>query len=80
MSPLQKSNHSLHHRQKGIGRLTFFSFSQSARWDTVYRENNKNFEYYISMNKNSLNQYDDNNEKQPVIVVKKLVLLLHLIK
>lgn len=51
--------------------MTFFSFSQSARWDTIYRENNKNYEYYIFMNKNSLNQYDDNNEKQPVIVDKK---------
>lgn len=70
-SSLQKSNHSLPHGQKGIGRLTFFSFSQSARWDTIYRENNKNYEYYIFMNKNSLNQYDDNNEKQPVIVDKK---------
>lgn len=70
-SSLQKSNHSLPHGQKGIGRLTFFSFSQSARWDTIYRENNKNYEYYIFMNKNSLNQYGDNNEKQPVIVDKK---------
>ena len=62
---LDKSNHSLPHGHKGIGRLTFFAFSQIARWDTVYEHEGKRYGYYISMNKDSLNQYDDNGEKQP---------------
>ena len=42
----QKTNHTLPHGRKGIGRLTFFAFSQTARWDTVYEDegNNYNFE------------------------------------
>lgn len=60
-----RANHSLPHGQKGIGRLTFFAFSQTARWDTVYEHEKKRYAYYISMNKDSLNQYDDNSEKKP---------------
>lgn len=59
----QKTNHTLPHGRKGIGRLTFFAFSQTARWDTVYENEGNTYEYYISMNKDSLNQYDDNDEK-----------------
>lgn len=60
-----RTNHSLPHGQKGIGRLTFFAFSQTARWDTVYEYEKKHYSYYISMNKDSLNQYDDNGEQRP---------------
>ena len=66
----QNLNHSLPHGRKGIGRLTFFAFSQTARWDTVYEENGIAYEYYIAMSKDSLNQYDDNGEKEPKIVQK----------
>lgn len=66
----QKTNHTLPHGRKGIGRLTFFAFSQTARWDTVYRKDGNTYEYYISMNKDSLNQYDDNGEKLPCKVEK----------
>lgn len=66
----QKTNHTLPHGRKGIGRLTFFAFSQTARWDTVYRKDGDTYEYYISMNKDSLNQYDDNGEKLPCKVEK----------
>ena len=60
------SNHSLPHGRKGIGRLTFFSFAQMARWDTVYEKDGKKYQYYIDMNKDSLNEYDDNGGKEPV--------------
>lgn len=60
-----KNSHTLPHGRKGIGRLTFFAFSQTARWDTVYEQNGKKYGYYISMNKDSLNQYDDNGDKPP---------------
>ena len=36
-----RSNHSLPHGRKGIGRLTFFSFAQMARWETVYEKDGK---------------------------------------
>lgn len=58
-------NHSLPHGRKGIGRLTFFSFAQIARWDTVYEKNEKKYKYYIGMNKDSLNEYDDNGGLKP---------------
>ncbi len=61
-----KSNHTLPHGRKGIGRLTFFSFAQAARWDTVFSQEGKQYKYYIGMNKNSLNKYDDNDEKEPI--------------
>lgn len=61
-----RANHSLPHGRQGIGRLTFFSFAQMARWDTIYAKDNKNYRYYISMNKDSLNEYDDNNGNEPV--------------
>lgn len=60
-----KTNHSLPHGRKGIGRLTFFAFSQTARWDTVYEKEGKRYGYYIEMNKDSLNQYDDNGDEKP---------------
>ena len=61
-----RSNHSLPHGRKGLGRLTFFSFAQMARWDTVYKKDGKKYQYYIDMNKDSLNEYDDNGGKEPV--------------
>ena len=68
----KKINHSLPHGRQGIGRLTFFSFAQRARWNTVYETNGTNYEYYIDMEKDSLNQYDDNGGKEPRITTKKL--------
>jgi hypothetical protein len=62
---LSRTNHSLPHGRHGIGRLTFFSFAQTARWDTVYEKEGKNYKYYISMNKDLLNKYDDNNGVKP---------------
>ena len=61
----KKGNHTLPHGQQGIGRLTFFSFAQKARWDTVYVKNGEKYKYYIEMEKDSLNQYDDNGGKKP---------------
>lgn len=61
-----RSNHSLPHGRKGIGRLTFFSFAQMARWETVYEKDGKRYQYYIDMNKDSLNEYDDNGGNEPV--------------
>lgn len=64
----KKNNHSLPHGHQGIGRLTFFSFAQKARWETVYAKDGRNYKYYIDMDKDSLNQYDDNGGDIPVEV------------
>ena len=51
--------------RRGIGRLTFFLFATDCQWETVYRKEDTNYRYYISMNKDHLNQYDDNGGNQP---------------
>ena len=61
----KKINHSLPHGRQGIGRLTFFVFAQRARWNTVYEQDGIRYEYYIDMEKDSLNQYDDNGGRIP---------------
>ena len=61
----KKINHSLPHGRQGIGRLTFFAFAQRARWNTVYEQDGIRYEYYIDMEKDSLNQYDDNGGRIP---------------
>lgn len=66
-------NHSIPHGKQGIGRLTFFAFAQDARWNTVYKneKDGRSYEYYIVINKDSLNQFDDNNGKKPQLVEKE---------
>lgn len=61
----KKVNHTLPHGRQGIGRLTFFAFAQRARWNTVYEKDGNKYEYYIDMEKDSLNQYDDNGGRTP---------------
>lgn len=60
-----KNNHSIPHGNKGVGRLTFFAFAQFAKWDTVYEKDGEKYGYYIKMEYNNLNKYDDNNEYPP---------------
>jgi len=60
-----RANHSIPHGRQGIGRLTFFAFAQIARWDTIYCNDGKKLKYYIGMNKEALNAYDDNGGKEP---------------
>ena len=68
----KKVNHSLPHGRQGIGRLTFFAFAQRARWNTVYEKGGNKYEYYIDMEKDTLNQYDDNGGKKPQITGKNV--------
>lgn len=69
---VDKNNHSLPHGNRGVGRLTFFSFAQSACWNTIYEKDNEKYEYFISMNREHLNQYDDNNGEKPVKTNKEI--------
>ena len=68
----KKTNHTLPHGRQGLGRLTFFSFAQKARWDTVYEKDDKHYSYYIEMDRDSLNQYNDNDGKSPIETDKSL--------
>lgn len=61
----------LPHGKRGIGRLTFFSFAYYCRWETVYKKTDGNYSYYISMDRDNLNKYDDNNGKAPVTTNKE---------
>lgn len=49
----------------------FFAFAQVARWNTVYEIDDVKYEYYIAMDKDTLNQYDDNDGKKPHVTQKE---------
>ena len=58
--------------------IDIFSFAQMARWDTVYEKGGKKYQYYIDMNKDSLNEYDDTGGKEPVETSASVGTKLHL--
>lgn len=60
-----EQNISIPHGRRGIGRLTFFVFAGNCRWETVYEKEDKRYKYYISMDRDHLNQYDDNAGNPP---------------
>lgn len=45
------------HGRDGIGRLTFFIFSQDAEWHTVYERAGEKYEYTIKVSSNDLIRY-----------------------
>lgn len=53
----QEKSFSLPHGHKGIGRLTFFKFANSAIWSTVYEKDSKRYKYQISINSRDLDNY-----------------------
>lgn len=56
--------HSTTHGKNGVGRLTFFTFSTLAKWNTVYEHDNKKFSYTISVDSNSLNEFNPTPEEE----------------
>ena len=50
------------HVNNGIGRLTFFTFSSSAQWDTIYEKEGKRYSYSININHKQLDNYDISEE------------------
>jgi len=54
-------NSSETHGKDGVGRFSFFTFSNSAEWVTVYELNKKRYSYSIKMEAQSLEQYDDSD-------------------
>lgn len=62
------SHHSLPHGKNGVGRLTFFVFSNTATWRTVYKSNDKmNLTYSIKMDRDALNSYNPNDNEKPTL-------------
>lgn len=56
--------HSTTHGKNGVGRLTFFTFSTIAEWNTTYEQDNKKFSYTISIDSNFLNEFKPTPEKE----------------
>lgn len=49
--------HTLVHGKNGLGRLTFYHFSQRVEWHTRYREDGKVYEYIITADESNIDQY-----------------------
>ncbi|WP_429562676.1 ATP-binding protein [Paraburkholderia sp. MM6662-R1] len=52
------------HGKDGIGRLTFYSFSQRAEWETVYEADGRKYRYIISVDSSNLVNYPANNPEE----------------
>lgn len=50
------------HGRNGLGRLTFFTFSHNAKWETTYKEDNKNYTYALEINANKLDLFSGLDE------------------
>lgn len=54
----KKKQNSTYHGKNGVGRLTFFKFSNNATWETVYNDNDgKNKKYSIFISEQDLTKY-----------------------
>ena len=56
--------HTLIHGKNGLGRLTFFHFSLSAVWTTIYCEDGKFYEYQIVVHADSIDNYAAEGKKE----------------
>lgn len=50
-----ENHHSTTHGKNGVGRLTFFTFSNFAKWYTVYNKDGTNYEYENEIDATKLN-------------------------
>lgn len=54
----KKKQNSTYHGKNGVGRLTFFKFSDNAMWETIYNDvNGKNKKYTIFISEQDLTKY-----------------------
>ena len=54
----KRKKNSTYHGKNGVGRLTFFKFSQTALWETVFEDlDGKNKKYTIEINSDNLTKY-----------------------
>ncbi|MFA5946856.1 MAG: ATP-binding protein [Patescibacteria group bacterium] len=61
MAKSPSRNKSLTHGRNGIGRLTFFTFSERAVWTTRFKNKDEVFEYDITIESQKLNHYETNS-------------------
>jgi hypothetical protein len=59
----KKLKNSSVHGEKGVGRLTFFTFARHAKWYTVFSNNDGPQEYTIDVNDETLNEYSASKPK-----------------
>ncbi|MCC8122123.1 MAG: ATP-binding protein, partial [Oscillospiraceae bacterium] len=59
-----KDKHSDIHGKNGVGRLTFFTFCSSVKWNTTYAEDGKSFNYNIDVDSISLEKYVESEEEE----------------
>ncbi|MCP2085945.1 UNVERIFIED_ORG: hypothetical protein J2Y81_001962 [Paraburkholderia sediminicola] len=52
------------HGKDGIGRLTFFSFSRNAEWETIYEKEGKKYRYKIRASSSDLVGYPADSPKE----------------
>ena len=54
-------NSSMTHGKNGIGRFTFFTFAEQAKWSTVYADGDRHYQYSIEIHQDSLDKYRDSD-------------------
>lgn len=57
-----EKNHSTIHGKNGVGRLTFFTFSNFAKWYTIYNGDGMNYKCEIEIDANKLNLFTDEDK------------------
>ncbi len=62
-----EKNHSTIHGKNGVGRLTFFTFSNFAKWYTIYNEDGMNYKCEIEIDANKLNFFTGENKTLELI-------------
>lgn len=50
-------NTSVRHGKNGVGRLTFFKLADRARWNTIYKDKSKYYNYSIAIEEDTIDKY-----------------------
>lgn len=67
---IDSKHHSLMHGRNGVGRLTFFTFANKAKWTTRYKQGGDIFEYDIEISSNNLENYTGSNTSLRKVIKK----------
>jgi len=57
------SHSSVFHGKNGVGRLTFFTFANFAKWTTIFEDKGKNWTYEINIAASKLEKYSGQDSK-----------------
>lgn len=61
----KKKKNSTYHGKNGVGRLTFFKFSRTATWETIFNDiDGKNKKYSIDINEADLTKYTPSQNEE----------------